>query len=174
MTRTLHRFGILAAAALIAIAFGIKPVAAVGTDNPPPTPPPSDGKDKKKFDEKSQREFLNGYRAAREMILAGRYEAGIKAMHALGRDDHADIANYIGYANRKLGRYEDSKLWYEAALKADPQHARTWSYYGMWHAEQGNRLMAEDYLQKVKLICHSEKCTEFKQLRAVIDGTGSY
>lgn len=175
MTRTLHRFGILAAAALIAIAFGIKPVAAVGTDTPPaPSPPPSDGKDKKKFDEKSQREFLNGYRAAREMILAGRYEAGIKAMHALGRDDHADVANYIGYANRKLGRYEDSKLWYEAALKADPQHARTWSYYGMWHAEQGNRLMAEDYLQKVKLICHSEKCTEFKQLRAVIDGTGSY
>jgi hypothetical protein len=39
---------------------------------------------------------------------------------------------------------------------------RTWSYYGMWQMEQGNRLKAEDDLKKVK------------QLKAVIDGTGSY
>jgi hypothetical protein len=62
----------------------------------------------------------------------------------------------------------------EAALKADPNHARTWSYYGMWQAEQGNRLKAEDFLQKVKLICGNETCTEFTQLRQVIDGKASY
>jgi hypothetical protein len=44
----------------------------------------------------------------------------------------------------------------------------------MWHAEQGNRLKAEDFLQKVKLICGNETCTEFKQLRDVIDGKASY
>jgi len=166
--RALSRLGILSAAALIAVSFAGKPVLAAGTDNPPP---PSDSKDKKK---KSEQQFLEGYRTARAMILDGQYEAGIAAMHALGHDEHPDVANYIGYANRKLGRYEDSKIWYEAALKADPNHARTWSYYGMWHAEQGNRLKAEDYLQKVKLICGSEDCTEFKQLREVIDGKASY
>ena len=57
-----------------------------------------------------------------------------------------------------------------AALAADPKHARTWSYYGMWQAEQGNRLKAEDFLQKVKLICGNEGCKEFTELRAVIDG----
>ena len=118
--------------------------------------------------------FLQDYRAARELILAGQYEAGINAMHALGRDANPDVANYIGYAYRRLGDFGDSKVWYEKALAVDPQHVRTWSYYGMWHAEQGNRLKAEDYLQKVKLICGTTDCEEYRQLRAVIDGTASY
>ena len=84
------------------------------------------------------------------------------------------VANYIGYAHRKLGDYDDSKFWYEKALAADPNHVRTWSYYGMWQAEQGNRLKAEDYLQKVKLICGTTDCEEYRQLRAVIDGTATY
>jgi len=114
------------------------------------------------------------YRAARELILAGNYKGGIAAMHALGRDEHPDVANYIGYANRKMGQYDQSKVWYEAALKSDPNHTRTWSYYGMWHMEQGNRLKAEDYLAKVNLLCGNTNCQEFTELKAVIDGTASY
>ena len=118
--------------------------------------------------------FLRDYRAAREMILAGNYQGGIAAMHALGHDEHPDVANYIGYAFRKLGDYKDSQVWYEAALKADPNHVRTWSYYGMWQAEQGNRLKAEDFLAKVKLICGNADCKEYTELKAVIDGKASY
>ena len=95
-------------------------------------------------------------------------------MHALGHDEHPDVANYIGYANRKMGNYEQSKIWYEAALKADPNHTRTWSYYGMWQMEQGNRLKAEDFLHKVNALCGNTDCQEYIQLKAVIDGTGSY
>ena len=51
------------------------------------------------------------------------------------------------YASRKLGRYDDAKIWYERALAADPNHAVTWSYYGMWQAEQGNLLKAKDDLE---------------------------
>ena len=107
-------------------------------------------------------------------VAQGQYEAGITAMHALGRDDHPDVANYIGYANRKMGNYDQSKIWYEAALKSDPNHVRTWSYYGMWHMEQGNRLKALDNLQKVQLICGNTSCEEYRQLKDVIDGTASY
>ncbi len=95
-------------------------------------------------------------------------------MHALGRDEHPDVANYIGYANRKMGDYEQSKIWYEAALKADPNHVRTWSYYGMWQMEQGNRLKALDDLQKVQLICGNTNCEEYRQLKDVIDGKATY
>jgi len=122
----------------------------------------------------AQEKFLHDYREARLLILSGNYQDGIAAMHALGHDEHPDVANYIGYAHRKLGDYDDSKFWYEKALAADPNHVRTWSYYGMWQAEQGNRLKAEDYLQKVKLICGTADCEEYRQLRAVIDGTASY
>jgi len=168
-------------AAVLGAAVALSPLPAftAGTD----TPPAGDkkDKDKKKGSAVEQREqqladakFLRDYRAARELIVAGQYRAGIAAMHALGRDDHPDVANYIGYANRKAGDYDASKVWYEAALKADPNHTRTWSYFGMWHMEQGNRLMAKDYLAKVNALCGNTACQEYVQLKAVIDGTGSY
>jgi tetratricopeptide (TPR) repeat protein len=182
LTQALRHFGILAAAALLVAAVSLKPVAvyAMGTDNPPPT---DDGDKKKKkggsaIDRQEQKlaqeKFLRDYRAARATILAGNYQAGIAAMHALGHDEHPDVANYIGYSFRKLGNYDLSKLWYENALAADPDHVRTWSYYGMWQMEQGNRLKAEDDLAKVKLICGNASCEEYRQLKAVIDGKASY
>jgi tetratricopeptide (TPR) repeat protein len=73
----------------------------------------------------------------------------------------------------KLGRYDDAKYWYDKALAADPNHALTWSYYGMWHAEQGNLLKAKDDLEKVRLICGTE-CKEYVALKEVIDGTRTY
>lgn len=180
--QSLRHAGVLAAAALLVTAISIKPVTvfAMGTDNPPPT---DDGKKKKKKDNNAieqqeqrlaQEKFLREYRAARQLILDGNYEAGIAAMHALGHDEHPDVANYIGYANRKMGNYDQSKIWYEAALKADPNHVRTWSYYGMWQMEQGNRLKALEDLQKVQLICGNTTCEEYRQLKAVIDGTATY
>ena len=30
------------------------------------------------------------------------------------------MATLLGYASRKLGRYDDAKYWYEQALAADP------------------------------------------------------
>jgi tetratricopeptide (TPR) repeat protein len=183
LTQVLRRAGVFAAAALLVTAVSIKPVTvfAMGTDSPPPS---DDGKKKKKKKDQSvierqeqqlaQEKFLRDYRAARQLILDGQYEAGITAMHALGRDDHPDVANYIGYANRKMGDYDQSKIWYEAALKADPSHVRTWSYYGMWHMEQGNRLKALDNLQKVQLICGNTSCEEYRQLKDVIDGKATY
>ena len=182
-TQVLRRAGVFAAAALLVTAVSIKPVTvfAMGTDSPPPS---DDGKKKKKKKDQNvieqqeqqlaQEKFLRDYRAARQLILDGQYETGIAAMHALGRDDHPDVANYIGYANRKMGNYDQSKIWYEAALKADPNHVRTWSYYGMWHMEQGNRLKALDNLQKVQLICGNTSCEEYRQLKDGIDGKATY
>ena len=108
------------------------------------------------------------------MILAGNYQTGIAALHVLGHDEHPDVANYIGYSFRRMGNYDQSKVWYEKALASDPNHVRTRSYYGMWQMEQGNRLKAEDYLQKVNALCGNTDCQEYIQLKAVIDGTGSY
>jgi len=178
----LRSIAVLAAAAFFVSTVGLKPLAAMGTDNPP-APTDSGSKKKKKKDNNvieqqqqqlAQEKFLRDYRAARAMILDGNYQGGIAAMHALGHDEHADVANYIGYAYRKLGDYNDSKVWYEKALATDPNHVRTWSYYGMWQMEQGNRLKAEDDLQKVKLLCGSTDCKEYLELKAVIDGKASY
>jgi tetratricopeptide (TPR) repeat protein len=78
------------------------------------------------------KDFLDRYHAAYALIYdKGDFEGGITALRAMGYDDNADVATLLGYASRKLGRYDDAKYWYDKALAADPNHALTWSYYGM-------------------------------------------
>jgi tetratricopeptide (TPR) repeat protein len=94
--------------------------------------------------------FAKGYRTAYATIYdRNDYAAAIDQLHALGQDDHPNVANLIGYSYRKLGDYKLSQVWYERALQTDPNHVRTWQYYGLWQLEQGNREQAEYHLQKI-------------------------
>lgn len=154
---------------------------AVGTNEPPQPPAQTQGttqqkgaKKKKAPKKQSEQKFMNGYKAAYVMIYDQHdYAGGIAKLKSLGHDNHADVANLIGFSSRKLGRYDDAKLWYEKALAADPNHARTWSYYGMWHAEQGNLLKARDHLTKLETLCGTS-CKEYVELKGVIEGTRVY
>ena len=146
-----------------------------GGDTTTQSPPAQQKKSHaKKNRTSSVEDFVAGYKAAYALIYdRGEYEAAITALRALDHDDDADVANLIGYASRKLGRYDDAKVWYERSLAADPHHAVTWSYYGMWHAEQGNVLKAKDDLEKVRLICGTD-CKAYTMLKDAIDGTIGY
>ena len=177
---------LLAAAILIGAIAGVPGLAAAMETNSPPPPqnPPSGstttkGKTttkKPKTDKSgSAEDFLNGWHKAYALVYdKGDYVDGIAVLRAMGYDDNADVATLIGYASRKLGRYDDAKLWYDRALAADPNHALTWSYYGMWQAEQGNILKAKDDLEKVRSICGNATCREYTALKAAIDGTATY
>ena len=76
----------------------------------------------------------------------------------------------LGYASRKLGRYDDAKVWYERRACRRSQSRRDLVLYGMWQAEQGNVLKAKDDLEKVRLICGTD-CKAYKMLKDAIDGT---
>ena len=176
---------LLAAAAILVSAVAAAPKFALAVEGANPAPPaaasqpqsaPSGTKKAKKKAQKSSsaEDFLNGWHKAYALVYDKQdYEGGIAVLRAMGYDDNADVATLIGYASRKLGRYDDAKVWYDRALAADPNHALTWSYYGMWQAEQGNILKAKDDLQKVASICGTT-CREYTALKAAIDGTVTY
>jgi tetratricopeptide (TPR) repeat protein len=186
--RSARRLGVLAATVLFGLAVSLGPVFAAGDPEPRTSPEPKAGATKggnqgkqksgqsrkKKQGTELQQQFIDGYRAARALVLDGKYEEGIAAFKALGHDDSAEVANYLGYANRKLGNYELAKVWYEKALAIDPNHVRTWEYYGMWHIEQGNMLKAADFLEKVRLICGGTACQEYQDLKGAMEGTFVY
>ena len=185
--RRTRRLGTLAATVLFGVAVSLAPVLAAGDPEPRTSPEPKagatkggnqtnqkSGQKKKKNQGTELQRFIDGYHAARALVLDGKYEEGIAAFKALGRDDSAEVANYIGYANRKIGNYELAKVWYDKALAIDPNHVRTWQYYGMWHVEQGNMLKAADFLEKIRLICGGTGCKEFQDLKGAMEGTVSY
>jgi tetratricopeptide (TPR) repeat protein len=175
---------LLAVAILLSAAVGAPDFASAieGANPSPPQSPPSGTtaakpKTKKTKPQKSSSadDFLASWHEAYALIYdKSDYVGGIAVLRAMGYDDNADVATLIGYASRKLGRYDDAKLWYDRALAADPEHALTWSYYGMWQAEQGNVLKAKDDLEKVRTICGNTECREYTALKAVIDGTVTY
>jgi tetratricopeptide (TPR) repeat protein len=179
---------LLAAAALLlssTLAAGGIAYAMGDSSPPPPQQPPAQtnhpathkahGKKPKTHSTSFKEDFLRGYHQAYALIYdKADYAGGIAALHALGYDDNADVATLIGYASRKLGRYDDAKYWYDKALAADPDHVVTWSYYGMWQAEQGNLLKAKDDLERVRVICGNTDCPAYTNLKAVIDGTVTY
>ncbi|MBB4374443.1 tetratricopeptide (TPR) repeat protein [Bradyrhizobium sp. cir1] len=113
--------------------------------------------------------FAAGYRAAYDTIYEHNdYAAAIAQLKSLGHDEHPNVANLIGYAYRKLGDYEQSQVWYERALQADPNHVLTWQYYGLWQLERGNREQALYHLGRIASICGTD-CEEYRSLAAALD-----
>jgi Flp pilus assembly protein TadD len=148
-----------------------------------PPPPPASGtkathaRKAKKASKQSSIDpaFAQGYRAAYATIYdRNDYAAAIAQLKALGHDDHPNVANLIGYSYRKLGDYQLSQIWYERALKADPNHVLTWQYYGLWQIEQGNREQAQYHLSRIAAICGTD-CEEYRSLADALEkppGTG--
>jgi tetratricopeptide (TPR) repeat protein len=180
----MNKFAIrILALAMYSIALVATPlVSAFANGGETPAPPPdtkSDAKTKKNKANKSSSiedpRFIEGYRAAYTTIYdRNDYATAIEQLKALGQDDRADVANLIGYSYRKLGDYKVSQIWYERALKADPNHVRTWQYYGLWQLEQGNRDQAQYHLNRIGQICGTG-CPEYRSLAAALEkppGTG--
>lgn len=154
-------------------------------DTKPQSPSPSQSGTKsthtqkgKKADKRSSIDdpaFAQGYRAAYATIYERNdYQTAIEQLTALGHDDNPNVANLIGYSYRKLGDYNLSQVWYERALKSDPNHVLTWNYYGLWQIERGNREQAEYHLRRIGEICGTD-CYEYRSLAAALEqppGTG--
>ena len=178
MSKFAIRLLTLAMFAMALIAAPVVTYAAPDSDTPPP-PPAAAKKAKKKTSEIQpsieDAAFSRGYRAAYATIYdRNDYAAAIEQLKALGHDDSAAVANLIGYSYRKLGDYKVSQIWYERALKADPDHVKTWQYYGLWQVEQGNRDSAQYHLNRIAALAGT-RSEEYRSLAAALEkppGTG--
>jgi tetratricopeptide (TPR) repeat protein len=170
--------------AILSLTLAAAPVVTAvyaAPDNDPPPPPPT--KKGKKSEIRpiveqaalEQAAFEKGYRAAYATIYDRHdYANAIDQLKALQHDDTAAVANLIGYSYRKLGDYKVSQIWYERALKADPNHVKTWQYYGLWQVEQGNRDQAQYHLNRIAQLAGTNS-EEYRSLAAALEkppGTG--
>ena len=175
----MKKFTRLLTLGLLSAVLAAAPVVSKVYAAPDNDPPPSDSKKKKKSSElrpgSEQTAFASGYRAAYAAIYdRGEYTSAIEQLKALHRDDSAAVANLIGYSYRKLGDYKVSQIWYERALKDDPNHVKTWQYYGLWQVEQGNRDQAQYHLNRIAALTGTAS-EEYRSLAAALEkppGTG--
>ena len=171
MSKFAIRLLTLAMFSMALVAAPVVAYAAPDSDAPPPSS--SSKKAKKRTSEVTpstkDAAFAKGYRAAYATIYdRNDYAAAIEQLKALGHDDSAAVANLIGYSYRKLGDYKVSQIWYERALKADPNHVKTWQYYGLWQVEQGNREQAQYHLNRIAALA-GPNSEEYRSLAAALE-----
>jgi len=77
---------------------------------------------------------------------------------------HPDILTYLGFANRKLGRYGVAENYYRQALEAAPTHKGATEYYGELLVERHDFAGARAMLARLDNLC-TFGCAEADELR---------
>jgi tetratricopeptide (TPR) repeat protein len=113
------------------------------------------------------------YVAAVSLINEKRYEEAIAYLNDARwvAGPHPDILTYLGFANRKLGRYDAAESYYRSALNIFPEHRGALEYYGELKLERGNIAGAKAHLAKLEAIC-GFGCNEADELRRLIAKLG--
>lgn len=107
--------------------------------------------------------------AARSDIESGRYEAAIERLQELetSQPEDADVYNLLGYAYRKLERYQRAERYYREALELEPEHRGANEYLGQLYLETGRPDKARERLRVLDDAC-TFGCEEYDELRAAI------
>jgi tetratricopeptide (TPR) repeat protein len=110
------------------------------------------------------------YLTAVELIHARRYEEAIVELRALTASvgPVPDVLNYLGYAHRKLARFDASRRYYEQALALDPMHRGANEYLGELFVELGQIDLARERLAILDRVCPFG-CAEYEDLKRRIE-----
>lgn len=114
------------------------------------------------------------YLSAVSLINARRYEEAIIALGDAERafGPHPDVLTYLGFANRKLKRFDVAEGYYGRALAAAPGHRGATEYYGELMVERGDIAGAKKKLAELEAQC-AFGCVEAEELRGWIAAGGS-
>jgi tetratricopeptide (TPR) repeat protein len=106
------------------------------------------------------------YLDAVALINEHRYEDAITTLKSTqaGFGPHPDILTYLGFANRKLKRFDVAESYYLAALAIAPNHRGATEYYGELMVERGDLAGAKLKLAALDTQCQFG-CAEAEELR---------
>ena len=99
-----------------------------------------------------------------------RFEDAIDSLRRLASaiGPHPDVLNYLGYAYRRLERYEQAETYYEQALTIDPLHRGANEYLGEMYVELGRLDEARARLAVLDEACPFA-CAEYEDLERVLE-----
>lgn len=101
------------------------------------------------------------------LARSGRYGEAIEVLSLVEDKDDPRVLNYLGYANRQLGRFEVGLGFYRQALLADPDYSKAREYLGEAYLVLNKPGLAREQLREIGLRCGSE-CEEFGLLSEAI------
>jgi tetratricopeptide (TPR) repeat protein len=102
---------------------------------------------------------------AKKLIKKEKYKRAIGKLEKAQKEEpnNADIFNYLGFAHRKIGDYENSKIFYKEALAIQPDHKLALEYQGELFLTLHDINSAQSNLRKLEALC-PQGCDELKDL----------
>jgi Flp pilus assembly protein TadD len=107
------------------------------------------------------------YAQGRALALAGHYTQALDALESVTRSD-APVLTMIGYAKRKLGRFDEGIAAYREALAIDPNSAEAREYLGEAYVETDRFDLARIELDRIAAICGNQTCEQYVDLAEAI------
>jgi Flp pilus assembly protein TadD len=88
---------------------------------------------------------------------------------AAAEPENADIQNWLGFANRKLGKMDAAFAAYTQALKLNPKHKHAHEYIGEAYLMTKNVAKAEQHLAELQKLCTPIPCEEYQELKRAVE-----
>ena len=111
----------------------------------------------KKLEEKGKIEKANKrYEKALEYLIKSNIE----------KPNQPDTLNYLGFATRKLGNFEEAEKYYLQGLNIKPDHHGINEYLGELYIQTNRIELAKERLEVLK----NCNCEEYKELKEIIEG----
>ena len=100
---------------------------------------------------------------AMKLIKKEKYKRAIEKLEKAKKEepDNADVFNYLGFAHRKIGNYDNSKVFYEEALTIQPDHKLALEYQGELFLTLNDTNSAQSNLIKLRALC-PQGCDELQ------------
>jgi len=97
------------------------------------------------------------------------WSAAIGLLNPMAADepDNADVQNLLGYAHRKLERFDEALTYYTRALEIDPRHRGALEYSGQLFLDTNQLEKAEARLERLSDACLFT-CKEKRSLKRAI------
>jgi Flp pilus assembly protein TadD len=109
------------------------------------------------------------YQAGLEAIQSSDWKRAISNLIValVAEPTNADLQNWLGYAYRHEGRYDEALDHYRAALHLNPKHRGAHEYAGEAYLLMGNKAKAGEHLAALERIC-GKQCDEYRELAKAI------
>lgn len=106
------------------------------------------------------------YVSAVSLVNEGKYQPAVDTLErAVWRaGPHPDLLTYLGFANRKLKRFDVARGWYQEALAVAPTHRGALEYFGELKLETGDAAGAQAHLARLDRLC-GFGCQQADELR---------
>jgi tetratricopeptide (TPR) repeat protein len=106
---------------------------------------------------------------AKKLIKKEKYKRAIEKLEKAKKEEpgNADVFNYLGFAHRKIGDYDNSKIFYEEALAIEPNHKLALEYQGELFLTLHDISSAQSNLIKLEALC-PQGCDELQDLGTAV------